>query len=328
MVFSICGAVILGWVLAMAPKMKRPAAAGERLTEDDDETDSEPLQHGEPRQRAPGSEASDGGVAAAMASAGMVAPRARRQGAATGSSVASPASQAEGAAEPEAPSDHVSDGGERGVKREAQSPRESSRGGARRRANQDAPKRDHVNSNRMLSLLRNQRDGQDPVKAAAAVKALDLYKNLEWDEKESMVTRFKENKTRGCMKWLEEWVETRSKSDDTILGWNENWHGPGQILKILGYQLSDFETREKARERVEKDVLRNQIKFNTLQSHPPRVDEDDWLSSEYFWVADNGKTRRVAPPPPPALPRSLAREQGGEGDIAGQDRGAGAGPPS
>ena len=303
----------------MAPKMKRPAAAGARETEDD-ETDEEPLQHGEPRQRAPGSEASDGGVAAAMA-----APRARRQGAATGSSVASPASQAEGAAEPEATADHASDG-ERGVKREAQSPRESSRGGGRRRPK--SVKRDHVNSNRMLSLLRNQRDGQDPVKAAAAVKALDLYKNLEWDEKESMVTRFKENKTRGCMKWLEEWVETRSKSDDTILGWNENWHGPGQILKILGYQLSDFETREEAKERVTKDVLRNQIKFNTLESHPPRVDEDDWLSSEYFWVADNGKSRRVAPPPPPALPRSLAREQGGEGDIAGQDRGAGAGPPS
>ena len=321
MVFSICGAVILGWVLAMAPKMKRPAAAGERQTEDDDETDSEPLQHGEPRQRAPGSEASDGGVAAAMA-----APRARRQGAATGSSVASPASQAEGAAEPEATADHASDGGERGVKREAQSPRGSSRGGGRRRPK--SVKRDHVNSNRMLSLLRNQRDGQDPEKAAAAVKALDLYKNLEWDEKESMVTRFKENKTRGSMKWLEEWIETRSKSDDTILGWNENWHGPGQILKILGYQLSDFESREEAKERVTKDVLRNQIKFGTLESHPPRVDEDDWLSSEYFWVVDNGKSRRVAPPPPPALPRSLAREQGGEGDIAGQDRGAGAGPPS
>ena len=325
MVFSICGAVILGWVLAMAPKMKRPAAAGARETEDD-ETDEEPLQHGEPRQRAPGSEASDGGVAAAMASAGMVAPRARRQGAATGSSVASPASQAEGAAEPEATADHASDGGERGVKREAQSPRESSRGGGRRRPK--SVKRDHVNSNRMLSLLRNQRDGQDPEKAAAAVKALDLYRTLDWDEKESMVTRFKENKTRGCMKWLEEWVETRSKSDDTILGWNENWHGPGQILKILGYQLSDFESREEAKERVTKDVRRNQEKFGTLESHPPRVDEDDWLSSEYFWVVDNGKTRRVAPPPPPALPRSLARERGREGDIAGQDRGAGAGPPS
>ena len=318
MVWHLCGAVILGWVLAMAPgrRMKRPAGAGARETEDD-ETDEEPLQHGEPRQRAsaPGSEASDG-VAAAGAAGGV--PRARRQGAAAGSSAASPASQAEAPAE-------ASDG-ERGVKREAESPRGSSRGGVQRRPK--SVKRDHVNSNRMLSLLRNQRDGQDPEKAAAAVKALDLYRTLDWDEKESMVTRFKENKTRGCMKWLEEWVETRSKSDDTILGWNENWHGPGQILKILGYQLSDFETREEAKERVTKDVLRNQMKFGTLESHPPRVDEDDWLSSEYFWVVDNGKSRRVAPPPPPALPRSLARERGREGDIAGQDRGAGAGPPS
>ena len=340
-----CGAIILGWMLAMAPgrRMKRPAGAGVRGggADEDVETESphggaaedveeeEPPPPVGPRQRAPSlqapSEASDGVASSAAGAAGESRGRGRIAArlAAAPSSAASPASQAEASAEAMEPTDSSV---KRGAKREqAHSPR----GGAQHACR--APKsvkRDHVASNRMLTCLRQQRDGNDPEKAKKAEDALELYRNLGWDEKESLVTRFKSNKTRGSMKWIDEWSETRTKEDDTVLKWNENWHGPGKILSLLGYSLRDFPSREEAKDRVTKEVRRNQERFGTLESHPPRIDEDDWLSSEYFWVVDDGKTRKVAPPPPPSLPRSLARERGREGDPAGQDRGAGAGPPS
>ena len=324
------GGMILGWILSMAPgkrNLKRPAAAGvrgggadedlEEVEDEDEEVEDEdqpppPSGPRAPREQAP-SDASDGVASggAPSSAAGAAGGRLRRlQGAAAPSSAGSPVSA-------EAPTEAMEPADQRGVKREQSSPPARAPKGI---------KRDLVAANKMLASLRQTRDGNDPEKAKQAENTLAVYKNLGWDQKESMVTRFKSKSGRGSMKWIDEWTETRTKEDDTVLKWNENWHGPGKILSMLGYTLRDFDSREEAKDRVTKEVRRNQERFGTLESHPPKIDEEDWLSSEYFWTIDDGKTRTVAPPPPPSLPRSLARERGREGDPAGQDRGAGAGP--
>eukprot|EP00959_Pyramimonas_sp_CCMP1952_P320286 6702643-Pyramimonas_sp.AAC.1 len=80
----------------------------------------------------------------------------------------------------------------------------------------------------MMTGVRQQKSGKDPEKAAKAAAALEMHHRLGWEEKGSMVERCKGNKTRGSMKWVDDWMETRSKHGATAVGWNQNWRGPGQ----------------------------------------------------------------------------------------------------
>ncbi|CAK0888279.1 unnamed protein product [Prorocentrum cordatum] len=142
-----------------------------------------------------------------------------------------------------------------------------------------APKgaRDQVATNEMLTGSCQQKAGKDPDKAVKAAAALEMHHQPGWEEKESMAERCKGNEARGSMKWIDDWMGTRSKECATAAGWNENWRGPGQVLQLLGLNLSDFETREEALAFVAKEVRRNQVASGTLESHPPKIDESSWL---------------------------------------------------
>ena len=323
--WSIVGVLMLGWAIAMPPKPKmkrRPAAAGS----------AEPSAMNSPAVTvAPSSVVpsdAGGSPAPSGASEERKAKCAKSRARPPSSAVDAEEVLEEAAEEPEAmngvEADEEVNGQERPsrepqvqVKSEGSSPRSKAKGA------QYAPKgtfRDLKAANSMLASLRQQKNGNDPVKAAKASQALDMYQKMDWESKESMVQRSKA-KARGSMKWLDEWMESRSKDDATAIGWNENWRSPGQVLKHLGLTLKDFDTREQARAHVDEEVRRNQTTAGTLESHPPKIDESNWLMSRYFWVIDQGKTRKVAPSPPPRPLASLGL--GREEDIGGQDRGAG-----
>ncbi|CAK0906635.1 unnamed protein product [Prorocentrum cordatum] len=256
---SLSGALLLGWLIAMSPK-KRPAAVGGAAGGDAGSPEGERKPKAAKSQAKPPPAAAKGPPADAP-----------------------PASNAdEAAAEADAEGQAGADGG---VRLEAGSPRKRAPKGAR----------DQVAPNRMLTGLRQQKSGKDPEEAAKAAAALEMHLKLGWEEKESMVERCRGNKTRGSMKWIDDWMETRNKDDATAAGWNEKWRGLGQALQLLGLNLSDSETREEARAFVIEEVHRNQVDSGTLESHPPKIDESNWLMSRYFWVVDQGKTRAVAP---------------------------------
>ena len=174
--------------------------------------------------------------------------------------------------------------------------------------------RDHEASNKMLGALRQQAKGQDKAKAAKAAEALTVYHKMEWDEKESMVQRHKQNKTRGSLKWVDEFMDARTKDDTTKIGWNENYRSPGQVLQLLGMSLRDFADHEQAKAFLTEEVRRNQETMGTATKYPPKIDPDNWLMSRYFWVIDEGKSRT----PPAFLPPPRPRGRGGEGEGEGR----------
>ena len=175
--------------------------------------------------------------------------------------------------------------------------------------------RDHEASNKMLGALRQTAKGQDKAKAAKAAEALTVYHKMEWDEKESMVQRHKANKTRGSLKWVDEFMEARTKDDTTKIGWNENYRSPGQVLQLLGMSLGDFEDHGKAQAFITEEVRRNQEQMGTATKYPPKIDPDNWLMSRYFWVIDEGRSRT---PRAFKLPPPRPRGRGGEGEGEGR----------
>ena len=78
-------------------------------------------------------------------------------------------------------------------------------------------RRDYAEGNRMLAGLRAQKTGKDPEKAAKAAEALDLYGKLGWEEKESMVSRFRSRPAGGGTKWIDDWM-TPLRSATTRIG--------------------------------------------------------------------------------------------------------------
>ena len=276
--WSLVGAVLLGWMIAMSPKrtrapgarigLKRPAAARGGDKEGSDDEPDEGAR--DPRAK----------------------PRATKSAPPKPPETLSQSEAAEGAEEQH--EEAAEAGSAPDVKEEAGSPSKYTPKGVARR--------DYAEGNRMLAGLRAQKTGKDPEKAAKAAEALDLYGKLGWEEKESMVSRFRSRPAGGGTKWIDDWMEHRKKDDATSVGYNENWRGPGQVLQLLGMGIRDFDDKEKAQEFVTEEVRRNQEKHGTLESHPPRIDDQNWLMSRYFWVVDNGTTRKVAPPPPPRPP--------------------------
>ena len=192
---------------------------------------------------------------------------------------------------------------------------EQDSGKRNRRAPRGSQVRDHEASNLMLSSLRQQSKGNDPEKAAKAAKALDVYHSMEWEEKEVMVQRHRQNKKRGSLTWIDEFMESRTKDDTTKIGWNENYRSPGQVLQLLGMSLGDFADHGKAQAFITEEVRRNQEQTGTATKYPPKIDPDNWLMSRYYWVIDEGKSRT---PRAFKLPPPRPRGRGGEGEGEGR----------